>query len=210
MSTGRRVNEEGETGGQRHSTGGQAEAVPAGARRIKSSDGQAHGSCQATFYGAGGPAGVAGEEVQSQQAPLHGERGAALEAPQRDPVQPQEVLHFPHHPLPDTSELWLLPQPQHVSLRWPSWEPETDWRSLCRTDRSHNCAPPTLEGGSHGFPNQLLLRETGLRRKASDPVQRCHGNGSTRTLLYKALTERENLGHCLFHLWVKGKTLRAC
>ena len=48
----------------------------------------------------------------------------------------------PLHPLPVTSELRLLPQPQHVSLRWPSWEPETDRRSLCRTDPSRNCTPP--------------------------------------------------------------------
>ena len=119
-------------------------------------------------------------------------------------MQPQEVPHVPRHPFPVASELRLLPQPQRVSPRWPSWEPQTDWRHLCRTDPARNCAPPALEVGSPS-PNRLLPHETGLRRKASDPVQRCYGNGSTWTLSHKALTGREKPWSLPFSPMGKGE-----
>ena len=59
-----------------------------------------------------------------------------------------------------------------------------------------------LEVGGHG-PSRLLLRETGLRRKASDQVQ--NGNRSTRTLLHKALTEREKPWSLPFSPMGKGE-----
>lgn len=70
---------------------------------------------KATVQRAGHPAGVAGEGVESQQAPIHGERGAAVEAAQRGPVQLRQVPYIPCHPLPVTAQFRLLPQPQRVA-----------------------------------------------------------------------------------------------
>lgn len=70
---------------------------------------------QTTFHRASCSAGVVGEGVESQQATLHGKRGAAVEAAQRRLVQPQEVPHIFCYPLPVTEEFWLLPQPQRFS-----------------------------------------------------------------------------------------------
>lgn len=70
---------------------------------------------KATFQRAGCSAGVTGERVESQQATLHGKRGAAVEAAQWGLVQPQEVAHVVRYPLPVAKEFWLLPQPQRFT-----------------------------------------------------------------------------------------------
>lgn len=124
-------------GGQQHSVGWQIAAIPAGEWGIKSSDGQAHGHFKATFHRAGCSAGVTGERVESQQATLHGKRGAAVEAAQWGFVQPQEVSHVFRYPLPVAKEFWLLPQPQRVTQMTLSESGEDCLKAflqVCRTD----------------------------------------------------------------------------
>lgn len=59
---------------------------------------------QAAVHGAGRSAGVPGQGVQDEQALVHGERRAPLEAPQRGPEQPPPDL-----PLLPAAQLLLLP-----------------------------------------------------------------------------------------------------
>lgn len=86
---------------------------------------------KATFHGAGSAAGVPGEGVKGQQETLHGERGAAVEAAQRGPVQPQEIPHIRGHPFPVPQEFGFLLQPQHLAQMT---LPEGSEVRLCWTD----------------------------------------------------------------------------
>lgn len=143
-----------------------------------------------------------------------------MEAAQRGPVQPQEVSHVPCHPLPVPEELRLFPQPQHLTqmtLLGVGRQTDRSSAGLTPPAAAEPPSPTRIARGRTGKsrPDRRLLRtETGTLEGGFQPGP---GDASPRDAVgmdlhgpccTKALTEREDLVHCLFHLRVKGKTLR--
>lgn len=133
---------------------------------------------QTTVNGTSGAAGVAPEGVQGEQASVHGERGAPLEASQRRPEQPSPgVAHvglaLSQLQLPVTSQLGRLlqppPVPQITAGRPSSLEqhpPSLPPLGFRATSVPRCCFPQDR------LTSDLLLYGDGRRKSCTDALER--------------------------------------